>query len=197
MHSALQFVPVNSMAKREIVVIEEAFTREELAVMVEKLGQLELQDALVGSTGQRDPEVREARVAWLDHDEASAWLYLKLMQHVQSANTFFGVQVWGIAECLQYSEYGVGGRYRWHRDNGIDPCERPRPPRKVSFSLQLSHPEEYEGGELEILAAENELQTKAFGALILFPSYVTHQVRPVLSGMRKSLVGWACGNDFV
>lgn len=184
------------MARREIVVVGQAFTPEELELLVEQLGQLTLEAGAVGSSGACDDTKRVAQVAWLDHDEQSTWLYRKLMTYVQSANVFFGLKLWGIAEHLQYAEYGLGGHYCWHRDNGIDPDEPPRPPRKVSFSLQLSQPDDYEGGVLEIMAADTEPQTKAFGALILFPSFVTHRVTPVTAGKRKALVGWACGEDY-
>lgn len=195
-HTAMQFVPVNSMAKREVVAISAAFSVAELEDLREKLGKLELEEARLGSTGHCDSQTRISRIAWLSHDEASTWIFRRLMSHIQTANVFFGLRLWGIAECLQYSEYQVGGHYRWHRDNGIDVNEAPRPPRKISFSLQLSRPDEYDAGELEILDATPEAQTRDFGALILFPSYVTHRVKPVSAGLRRSLVGWACGEDF-
>jgi PKHD-type hydroxylase len=67
--------------------------------------------------------------------------------------------------------------------------------RKLSFSLQLSDPEDYTGGEVQFM--DNSRKTyfapKQRGTLIMFDSRTPHRVRKVKSGMRKSLVGWVVG----
>jgi len=67
--------------------------------------------------------------------------------------------------------------------------------RKLSFSLQLSNPEDYEGGELELIneSGESYIAPKAQGCLVLFDSRTRHRVRTVTKGTRKSLVGWVLG----
>ena len=37
---------------------------------------------------------------------------------------------------------------------------------------------------------------KKQGTLIMFPSYVLHEVKPVTKGERNSLVTWVTGNQF-
>ena len=65
------------------------------------------------------------------------------------------------------------------------------------FSLQLSGPSNYEGGELMIQAGDGDCAAeKARGTLIAFPSYVLHRVAPVTTGVRKSLVIWVAGPEF-
>ena len=104
--------------------------------------------------------------------------------------TYFGFDVaFARPIALQYTEYPAGAFYTSHvdmffRHGGF--MER-----KLGFSMLLSRPDEFTGGELVI---ENEpvredLQ-QATGALIVFPSFVPHEVRPVASGTRISLVGW-------
>jgi len=39
--------------------------------------------------------------------------------------------------------------------------------------------------------------SRALGSISFFPSYTIHEVTPVTSGVRYSLVGWACGPAFV
>ena len=67
-------------------------------------------------------------------------------------------------------------------------------PRKLSFTLQLTDPSEYEGGQTMIHNAKEPWaipQTK--GTITFFPSYTLHEVLPVTKGTRKALVGWVHG----
>ena len=69
--------------------------------------------------------------------------------------------------------------------------------RKISYSILLNDPSEYEGGELHIWDGHGEGDTlikdlKA-GYLVAFPSFLLHEVTPVTKGTRKSLVCWARG----
>jgi len=99
-------------------------------------------------------------------------------------------------EPLQYSEYGVGGEYGWHRDVH----EKPYPNglvRKMSFSTILN--DDFEGGEFDI-ETKNPADKKRYDTFdnkkhntIIFPSHMWHRVRPVKSGVRKSIVGWVLG----
>ena len=78
--------------------------------------------------------------------------------------------------------------------------------RKLSFSIQLSDPEDYEGGELEFKVNkygsekrgdfaldETFFAPNKKGTIIIFDSRVKHRVCEVKSGVRKSLVGWVVG----
>ena len=99
-------------------------------------------------------------------------------------------------EPLQYSEYGVGGEYGWHRDVH----EKPYPNglvRKMSFSTILNN--DFEGGEFDI-ETKNPADKKRYDTFdnkkhntIIFPSHMWHRVRPVKFGVRKSIVGWVLG----
>jgi PKHD-type hydroxylase len=99
-------------------------------------------------------------------------------------------------EPLQYSEYGVGGEYGWHRDVH----EKPYPNglvRKMSFSTILN--DNFKGGEFDI-ETKNPADKKRYDTFdnkkhntIIFPSHMWHRVRPVKSGVRKSIVGWVLG----
>jgi PKHD-type hydroxylase len=81
------------------------------------------------------------------------------------------------------------GFYDWHTDfSGF------RPLRKISISIQLARPEDYEGGDLELLFANQpESLEKTRGTFIAFPSFVLHRVTPVTRGTRWSLVAWILG----
>jgi PKHD-type hydroxylase len=98
-------------------------------------------------------------------------------------------------EQLQLSEYNGDdeGHYDWHMD-----CGKEVNTRKLSLSIQMSDPEEYEGGELNIHThAGISTAPKLKGTVILFPSYLLHRVTKVTKGNRKSLVCWIHGPPFV
>ena len=97
---------------------------------------------------------------------------------------------------IQLIRYTIGGNYKWHcdyggREIGDDGV------RKLSLSLQLSDPKEYEGGELEIIdwSGSHFNMDKEFGAAIIFDSKTPHKAHPVTSGTRLVLVSWAHGPE--
>ena len=67
---------------------------------------------------------------------------------------------------IQYSQYGPGNHYTWHTD--VSPPDNAL--RKLSFTLQLSDEDEYEGDELQFITPTRESFTapKAKGTLISF-----------------------------
>jgi predicted 2-oxoglutarate/Fe(II)-dependent dioxygenase YbiX len=93
--------------------------------------------------------------------------------------------------------YGPGDHFGWHLDNALA-----RPPfgsRKLGFTLQLSDPDGYQGGDLEIAAfegGETRRAARAQGTLIAFPAFLAHRLTPVQHGARTALVGWLHGPAF-
>jgi PKHD-type hydroxylase len=92
---------------------------------------------------------------------------------------------------LMISRTGVGGQYGAHVDNALMGKGAQRLRTDLSFTLFLTPPEEYEGGELVVHAAgtTQELKGEA-GHLVLYPSTSIHEVRPVTRGTRIVCVGW-------
>ena len=80
-----------------------------------------------------------------------------------------------------------GGQYGNHIDNALIGGTRA----DVSFTLFLSNPETYEGGELVIT---DRIEERAFklnpGEAIVYPSDTLHRVAPVTSGERIVVIGW-------
>ena len=115
---------------------------------------------------------------------------------------------------MQYTQYGPGQFYGWHNDSGLACHYKPASignrmegraqdfvnentelVRKLSFVLQLSDPDDYEGGNLQLLdeAGKSYFAPRKRGTVILFDSRTQHRVLPVKSGLRKSIVGWTVG----
>jgi PKHD-type hydroxylase len=81
--------------------------------------------------------------------------------------------------------------YGWHQDYGA------KVSRKLSLTVQLTDPSEYEGGNLQIMTTGTPVNArKQRGLIVAFPSYVLHQVTPVTQGSRQSLVAWVSGPAF-
>jgi PKHD-type hydroxylase len=159
----------------------------------------EMKDATI-RVSDTDSDYRRSKVSWLKQDDIP-WLYEKLEFIAQQLNgQFFGFDLWGFDEDIQYTEYHAEdeGFYDWHQDhftsieNNIDL----RRPRKLSLTIQLSDAKDYEGGELLINNGRIQETPKGQGTAIAFPSWQVHKVNPVTKGTRRSLVVWICGPHF-
>ena len=144
-------------------------------------------------TGDTNAQIRRSQVVMLGPEERYAWLYERLWNAAQECNRlFFCVDVGGVEANVQLARYDSAslGFYNWHTDfAGI------RPLRKLSISIQLSRPEDYDGGDLELMyGIEPQKLDRTRGALIAFPSFMLHRVTPVTRGTRWSLVAWILGS---
>jgi PKHD-type hydroxylase len=89
------------------------------------------------------------------------------------------------------SRTGVGGKYGAHVDNALMGRGAQRLRTDLSFTLFLTPPGDYDGGELVIHAAGMTQEVKAdAGNLVLYPSGSIHEVRPVTRGTRIVCIGW-------
>lgn len=92
---------------------------------------------------------------------------------------------------LLISRTGPGGHYGRHVDNALMGKGAARLRTDLSFTLWLTPPGDYEGGELVIHAAGLTQTVKGeAGHLVLYPSGSIHEVRPVTRGERIVCVGW-------
>lgn len=179
-----------------LVIWKDLFTPRELdAIEACGDGLMPIRAEIAGGRKNAD-HMRITRVAWMERNPETAWLYARLEEAVLHLNAeFYKFDLFGLAESFQYTVYdGVeGSHYNWHVDLGGEDVE----PRKISLSLQLTDPSRYEGCNLVLEAGDGAyLAEKARGTLIAFPSYVLHRVTPIESGIRKSLVIWVAGPEF-
>lgn len=171
--------------------------------------------------------VRDSEVAWLD----DKWIFDLISPYIHSANKNAGwkFDIDG-SESFQFTVYNPGGFYGWHADgtsdhsrtlkrfipgitplakNGQPPLGYTRNPnhvgkiRKLSMTLNLNEPGDYEGGLLKFDFGPHAqkryhecTEIAPQGSLIVFPSFIYHQVTPVTRGTRYSLVLWTLGPPF-
>lgn len=176
---------------------ENGFTESEVQRIRAYGESLLIKTATVGD-GVIDPAQRRSKTSWMRLNEETVWLYDKIGWVSRQLNgQFFGFNISGFSEDLQYTTYESveEGMYDWHIDSGFS---RDRAPRKLSLTIQLSEPDEYEGGDLQILTGKEAFTChKTSGTVCAFPSFTLHRVTPVIKGTRRSLVVWLTGSRFV
>jgi PKHD-type hydroxylase len=88
-----------------------------------------------------------------------------------------------------YNRYDVGMTYGSHVDAAILFNGRMRA--DLSFTIFVSEPDEYDGGELVVKTAAGESRMKCpAGDMILYPTTALHHVEPVRRGSRLAAVSW-------
>ena len=165
-----------------------------------------------------DKNIRKSKNTWIPTTHwITGWLWHYVM--VANRNNFLYDISHIESEYMQYASYGVGEYYHWHTDSSIAVHYKPKFQtsarestkddnylrertsienelvRKISFSLQLSDPDDYEGGNIQFIDESDKsyIAPRKKGSLILFDSRTKHRVCKVRSGVRKSIVGWVVG----
>ena len=182
-----------------VVVHNDVFTNREISkiIFAGKNSECDLGKVQTFNGFEVDPDIRKSKVSWLQSNKFNAWIYERLTQYVNKSNDENWQYKLRAIQTLQFSEYDCRyeGQYVNHSDCayglGIDAEDR-----KISFSIQLSDPNDYEGGDLILNHGNERSASKNKGSMTLFPSFTVHKVEPVTRGVRYSLVGWVVGEKF-
>jgi PKHD-type hydroxylase len=149
---------------------------------------LQLNDATTWLSESANTQIRSSRVGWLSSNNAIRNILWGFVSRAN--NDAFKFDVQNIGD-IQFTEYHASeqGHYDWHIDvnwDGNEPLDR-----KISVTVQLSDPKDYEGGDFQFQECETpDASAKVKGTVLVFPSYLKHRVLPVTSGVRQSLVAW-------
>jgi len=124
---------------------------------------------------------RNCKVAWMNEK----WIYDIINPYLHAANKKAG---WNFQ--WDWNEKNINGKVR-----------------KLSLTLQLTDQTEYEGGDFQFMWIDTEKKdllnittvenAKDIGTIIVFPSFIHHQVLPITKGKRESLVNWSVGKPFI
>lgn len=175
----------------------DGFSKEELDKIENDVSSLPYEEA---TTAAGKSEVRTSQIKWVPQTNDWWWLYEKLSDYaVQGNNALWNFDLHQIPEKIQYTEYygTENGHYDWHADIGPGLLSK----RKISITVQLSEPDEYIGGDLELFrggSMEGPFDTapRKAGCVFIFPSFMMHRVTPVTKGTRKSFVLWLGGTHY-
>ena len=195
MHRVQKYIP--STPLEQFAVYRGGFTSDQIDQIDFIVPLQNFQKGTIGhklDNTQTDLSVRDADIIWILKDQNSAPHFDILGQIISKVNyDHFLLDIDGI-ESLQYTKYDKDQHYTWHMDYQFGFREWVR---KISVSIIMSDPSEYEGGELEICIDGNinkpiKLKPEK-GDIVFFASWMPHRVAPVISGTRKSLVTWVMG----
>ena len=143
-------------------------------------------------------EYRQSSISWIPFTKALT-LYKPIHELIGRINiNSFGFDNIHSTEDGQYAEYSKGDFYNWHMDSGVEMKDMPIV-RKISMTLLLSDPKDYEGGYLQIFGGNffDSKKSKIIikrGHAVFFASFLLHRVTPITKGNRKSLVMWFGGS---
>ena len=151
---------------------------------------------------------RNCKIAWIN----DKWIYDIINPFIHTANKEAGWNFqWDWNESSQFTIYEKGNYYGWHRDQFYKPFKTKdknfnNKTRKLSLTLQLTDKTKYEGGDFQFMWIQNDKKdllnvitvddAKDIGTVIIFPSFIYHQVLPITKGKRESLVNWSIGKNF-
>ena len=155
---------------------------------------------------------RKSDIVWMN----DRWIYKEIHPYIHEANEKAGWNFeWDFSESCPFTKYGVGQYYGWHTDSWTKAYDKKNDPnthgkvRKLSVTISLNDPDEYDGGNLEFdfrndidfdrnrkHKAKACTEIRPRGSIIVFPSFVWHRVAPVTRGTRYSLVIWNLGKPF-
>jgi len=200
----IQFKPQFSHPSK-VVIIESFLNDHEINHLLKETSNLNYERSQLFNDNNHEynSEIayRESNIKWIPFENKFMYLYNKCEGMINNENSFsWKFNIKNTIERFQYTEYhgNVKGHYNWHVDLG------PGVPsyRKLSLSIQLSDPNEYVGGDLQVFDANVDSPfpyrdvPRKKGSAILFPSFTPHRVTPVTKGVRKSLVWWVGGEPF-
>lgn len=183
----------------KLAVASEMFNSNEIEkiLFLEKIMKFE-PGAVGGGIGEstENKEVRSCDVSMFNPDENTSWIFERIGNFVPKVNyDHFMLNISHLAP-MQYTVYKDknNGHYDWHID--VFPAYFTFE-RKISGVLFLTNPDEYEGGELEIMNTGSPDRAVSFkqnaGDVVFFSSNFPHRVKPVTKGKRKSIVFWVEG----
>lgn len=180
---------------RDFYYIPTKIDEELVKIIKSQLLDYEQEDSRIHLDGKQkiDEDRRKSKVAWVATDSWIAGIMHNLINCANQDFYHFDLTKW--ADKIQYTVYeDKNSHYSWHQDSALSQFDE-KTCRKLSISLLLSDPDEYEGGELQLLYSGNKVVTfkPELGSAVIFPSSITHRVRKVKSGKRESLVGWYGG----
>lgn len=165
-------------------VIEDVLSSEETASLLQRIATTKMEDGKRTARGMAASVKNNLQLTVQQAPE----LIRELTEKIGSNQRFHHLAMPRRIGNLRVSRYGEGMEYGSHTDAAVMPGGLRA---DLSFTLFLTEPSSYEGGELaiEILAAERRLKLRP-GAMLLYATGTMHRVLPVVRGERFAIVGW-------
>ena len=145
--------------------------------------------------GTVNHNIRNTNIKWITPNDKNQTLFQKITSYITYLNDNNYNFDLSFIEALQFGKYQSENKqfYGLHADCGWDLIQR-----KLSIIIFLNDTVEFTGGELVLMTDSGSyanIEHKK-NRIVVFPSFLSHQVKPVLSGVRYSLVTWVNGPRF-
>lgn len=168
-------------------------------VLLQYLDQIpaEWEQATVGDN-EVMPKIRKHTQKSIPHNIASHALYEALLKPIESVNYYhYNFLLWSM-ETIQYAKFEQGDMYVMHNDRT---AMKDRSERKMTAIFALSDAEEFKGGKI-VLTPSGYPKHKVEillnkGDMLVFPTWVPYEMKPVEEGTSKFLLTWMYGPKFV
>ncbi len=138
------------------------------------------------------------KMCYLLPNEKNNFIYERIRKLVIETNIkIWNYNLYDFGEPINFLEYNEknNSHFKIHNDIGIEQGWQTF--RKLTIIVQLTDENTYEGCDLMIQNGDKLVTTnKNQGSIIIFPSFMMHQVTPIKKGIRNSLVLWAYGPPF-
>lgn len=168
-----------------IFTIPGLFSPEEVATLREQLASAEMVDGKV-TAGWHAKAVKQNQQLDAKHSVAKP-LIDQVRQTILKHPLFQAAARPRQVHSVRFNRYSDGMSYGRHTDNALMNGHRS----DLSFTLFLSDPDSYAGGELVVEGIDSEQPYKLpVGSALVYPSSSLHRVEPVTRGVRWAAVGW-------
>ncbi len=181
------FIKTGKLSVRELSIVLREAENYKKNVFAASLGGLNEKKELVG---YHDENIRKSQIYFPAPQEAYGTFNViqsLIIQEYAGKN----LDVTNISE-VQFVHYPIGGKFNWHHDIlGFRPGDLRT--RGLTFSMNLSNSDNYEGGNLTLKLSEDRMISlgREIGSWIVFPSFIRHKVDEVTKGFRDAIVVWS------
>lgn len=179
-------------ASLEIVSISksELFNSDQCKEILDScIEELWLRSTVVGSS-----ELHSSRRQKLRGD-VQAFPFLNIRDVTKAANSaVYNFDLLGIIDqdYPQVFKYSEEDFYNWHID--LNPLA---PSRKLTFIINLTDSDSYEGGNIEFLNTDtSSVNISEHGSCLVFPSFTPYRITPVTKGTKYIIIGHVHGTIF-
>jgi PKHD-type hydroxylase len=178
-----------------VAVIRDGVAEQHIDTILSRVDPTKFQAAgtYSGRAGDGYSDTRKTVVQWMQDETEVKDICLQLFRNANMSYTFDIYE--NLLECHYLEYHGAHRQDKFTRHQDVIWNANDNIHRKMSLSIQLSNSNDYEGGDLIIHNGGfyDHLVTRRKGTVVMFPSFIEHEVTTVTSGVRKVLVAWISG----
>lgn len=172
-----------------MLIITDVLSPEDVATVRAELKDAPFADGKKTAGGEAR-KVKANRQA--DADDPKVKALMKFVRQALDRNAIFQLYARPARMSgIMFNAYGEGETYGLHVDETIMGAGEAKMRTDFSFTLLLSEPEEYEGGELVVTGTEGDRSVRPrAGSMVVYSTGALHRVNPVTRGERVAAIGW-------